>query len=74
MHYIAIKTDFHFDVLASSSGLMISFSNCTVKVSAHAYIYPAIVKFCPDMGLHKTIVNIGDHTAVNVGASLPMLS
>ena len=57
-----------------TSGVTITFSSCTVKVSAHAYIYPAIVKFCPDMGLHKTIVNIGNHTAVNVGASLPMLS
>ena len=56
------------------AGVTITFSSCTIKVSAHAYIYPAIVKFCPDMGLHKTIVNIGNHTAVNVGASLPMLS
>ena len=47
-------------------GLTITFSSCTVKVSAHAYIYPDMFKFCPDIGLHKTIMNIGNHTAVNV--------
>ena len=61
-------------ILQKLPGLTIPFSSCIVKVSAHAYIYPAIVKFCPDMGLHKTIVNIGNHTAVNVGASLPTVA
>ena len=37
----------------------------------HAALQP--VKFCPDIGLYKTIVNIGNYTAVSVGASLPML-
>ena len=46
------------------------------KSESSAHIHAALqpVKFCPDMGLYKTIVNIGNYTAVNVGASLPMLS
>ena len=37
----------------ASAGLTITFSSCTVGVSAHAYIYPTIVKFCPDIGLES---------------------
>ena len=50
-----------FHCACSTSGLTITFSSCTVKVSAHAHIYPDIFKFCPDIGLHKTIIYIGNH-------------
>ena len=50
-----------FHAKLREAGLMITFSSCTVKVSAHAHIYPDIFKFCPDKGLHKTIIHIGNH-------------
>ena len=63
--------DEHVDDLSlHTSGLTITFSSCTVKVSASAhaymYVYPAIVKFYLDIGLHKIIMNIENHIAVNV--------
>ena len=46
-------------------GLTITFSSCTVKVSAHAYIYPDMFKFCPDIGLYtmqpKTTLELAVH-------------
>ena len=60
----------HATLVMQHQGSRKHFLSCTVKVSAHAYIYPDMFKFCPDIGLHKTIMNIGNHTAVNVEAML----
>ena len=42
-------------------------------MSADAYIYPGVFKFCPDIGLHKAVMNVGNHTAMNVEVTLSWL-